>query len=363
MIRTDRVGDVVTMTPLIRALRQRFPKAYLAALVSPYAAPVLTASPYLDAVLTDDAAGADAGVDGLRRQVDALRAHRFDGSLLIWPSERLARLTVRAGIGRRWMTGHKLYGFLTGQRPVSRDKQRSRRHEVDYTLDLGRALGLDIPTPTPPDALKPELFLTEAEWDTAERVVKVIAPRTPRIILHPTGGGSAPNWPLERYVQLVPLVARFGDVIVTGAPDEAATLAHAFRDTAAVVQAGRTDLRALMGLIAVSSVVVSASTGPMHLAAGLGVATVSLFCREPGRAAERWGPVGNRHRILLPPAERCPSCHAGGEANCTLAIPVPAVAQAVEAVLAEVMADAKPVVPDEPPPPEFPLTILNTGRG
>ena len=54
VVRTDRVGDVVLATPLIRALRITFPDAHIAALVRPYTRDVLLHNPHLNEILVDD---------------------------------------------------------------------------------------------------------------------------------------------------------------------------------------------------------------------------------------------------------------------------------------------------------------------
>ena len=50
IIRRDNIGDLVCTTPLIGALRQRFPHGWLGALVNSYNAPVLEGNPDLDEV-------------------------------------------------------------------------------------------------------------------------------------------------------------------------------------------------------------------------------------------------------------------------------------------------------------------------
>jgi heptosyltransferase-2 len=53
------------------------------------------------------------------------------------------------------------------------------------------------------------------------------------------------------------------------------------------------------------SVLVSASTGPMHLAAGLKTPTVSMFCPLTACSPELWGPRGNLADVVLPPEGYC----------------------------------------------------------
>ena len=61
---------------------------------------------------------------------------------------------------------------------------------------------------------------------------------------------------------------------------------------------------------------ISASTGPMHIAAGLKVPTISLFCPLPACAPELWGPKGNNSNIILPGEEFCRNVCPGDPKIC-----------------------------------------------
>jgi len=306
VVRTDRIGDVVLATPLVRALRRTFPDAYLAALVRPYARDVLLHNPHLDVVLTDDPAGADAGWRGFRRKAVELRRHRFDIALLLMPTERAAWLLFWAGIPRRIGVGRKFYEVATGMGSVSRNKYVPLRHEADYCLDLGRAIGVradDLERD-----LATEVFLDERERAAAkiDLAKSGVHQRAMVVVLHPYGGGSAPNWAPERWVELARLLlARTrGDLrlVVTGEQRTPAFPA----DERLIDRRGARSLRALMADLACAHLVVAPSTGPLHLAAALGVPTIGLYCPLPACSPQLWGPRGNDWRIMLPPAGCCP---------------------------------------------------------
>lgn len=309
VVRTDRVGDVVLATPLIRALRKTFPDAYLAALVRPYTRDVLLHNPHLDDILIDDPDRAHAGRPGFWKQVGMLRSRKFDTALLLLPTERMAWMLFAAGIRTRIGVGTKLYEVLTFMRTVSRHKYKPLRHEADYCLDLGRAIGVRT------GDLAVELFLTEAERQTAAARLRdrgVVHPGTTLIGMHPGSGKSAPNWRIERYVELAgALLERYpaAHIVVTGSEGE-----RDFSRSFGTLQSDRlTDLigaltlRELTGVISRYALLVSASTGPMHIAAGLRVPTLSLFCPLTACSPRLWGPQGNRAEVLLPSDGYCQS--------------------------------------------------------
>lgn len=70
---------------------------------------------------------------------------------------------------------------------------------------------------------------------------------------------------------------------------------------------GQLSMRELMGLIATAHAVVSGATGPAHLAAALGTATVSLFDPRKNNLPVRWKPLG-KGILLRPDVPTCEKC-------------------------------------------------------
>ena len=62
--RTDRIGDLVLTTPLFKALREKFPQAYIAALVFLEHREIVQNNPYLDEVILYDKKGSEKGLWG-----------------------------------------------------------------------------------------------------------------------------------------------------------------------------------------------------------------------------------------------------------------------------------------------------------
>lgn len=117
IVRTDRVGDVVMITPVIRELRRKFPDSFIAALTNPNSADVLTGNPHLNETITDD----------MSRQsffsvVSRLRSLKFTDGLLVMPTERAAYQMFLGGVKNRIGVGRKLYEVITMMKSVSRNK-------------------------------------------------------------------------------------------------------------------------------------------------------------------------------------------------------------------------------------------------
>lgn len=318
VIRPDRIGDVALTTPTIRALRRKFPDAFLAVLLRPATEPVLRHNPHLDAILLDDYQHEHAGFSGFVNRLRMLRSHRFDTALMLLPSERHAWMTFLARIPLRIGVGTKLYQLLTFTRSVSRNKYIPLRHEADYCLDLARRIGVVT------DDLALELYTTEEERESAARELDAEGRKhdMPMVTLHPESGGSAPNWVPERYADLAEHLLRSAPnvqllILLSAQASGLARLFENLKSDRILIPTARNDLRFAAACIQASNVTVSASTGPMHLAAGLKTPTVNLFCPLTACSPDLWGPKGNRSRIILPPEGYCQTQCPGDPKLCT----------------------------------------------
>jgi len=300
VVRPDRIGDVVLVTPLIRSLRDSFPDAYIGALVRSRTMAVLQGNPRLNAIITDDPDVSDRGLAGFWKKAAEIRRHRFDTALLIFPTQRAAYLLFAAGIPRRIGVGFILYEILTLMGSVGSRKFVPLRHEADYALDFARKLRAAHLS------LKPEIFLSpeENQW-AAEELIR-LGTQHPVVAIHPQSGHSAPNWRIERYCDLAyQLTERGISVIVTGSEEDMAKNAPMSAVKGVVNCTGRYSLRELICLLSSVDVCVSSSTGPMHIAAALGVPTVSMFCPLPACSPDLWGPLGNRSEVIMAPESYC----------------------------------------------------------
>jgi lipopolysaccharide heptosyltransferase II len=308
VIRPDRIGDVVLSVPVLEALRHQWPDAYLAMMVRPYTRDILVGNPWIDEIVLDDPDHAHRGPTGFLKQLKTLRAGGFDTALMLLPTMRMAWLLFLSGIPRRIGVGHKVYQTMTFTRSVSRNRYVPLRHETDYCLDLAKAIGAQTETG------QVAIFLSKEERSRAREVLNW-STEHPRIGLHPGHGQSAPNWTPERYGDLAhQLQVQYNaQIVVTGSGQETALVERMQARTSVpmVSLAGKLSLRQLIAVISELDVLISSSTGPMHLAGALAVPTVSIFCPLPARSPQRWHPLGGHSTILLPPDGECVTCDHG----------------------------------------------------
>ncbi len=309
VVRQDRIGDVVLSTPVVRELKKKFPDAFIAVLVSKYTSDIYEHNPYVDKILyTDDYD--DGSFSAFVKKVKELRSYKFTHSFSLLPQSRINYLLFCAGIPYRMSEGVRLYQFLTFTKFVSRHKYIPLRHEADYCLDLVRRIGVE------PESMDTEIFLSESELATVKkRKLALLGDKKYLVAVHTSSKKSAPNWTAATYKVLIDkLMATPGvQVVITDVdiPEELK------RISGVIYQSNKDSLRDSMLTFAACDLLVSASTGPMHIAAALKVPTVSLFCPLPACSPVRWGPLGNRSRILLPAHTDCEKVCKTSPYECT----------------------------------------------
>ncbi|MGK9367456.1 glycosyltransferase family 9 protein [Melioribacter sp. Ez-97] len=303
IVRPDRIGDVVLSTPLPREIKKCFPDSYVAVMVRDYAKDVYLNNPFTDEIITYDA------TNSFWETVKALRRYGFTHALMLLPDERINYMLFLAGIRFRVGVGHKLYQFLTFTRYVDRKKYNPLRHEADYSLDLARRIGVNSNNYTP------EIYLSEEEKKiSALRRKELLNQKKYLVGVNATSGGSAPNWNPEQYRKLIELLKRDKNirVVVTDlAPPE--TICGIDE---AVYPNIKSDLRNSIINFSALDLLVSASTGPMHLCAALKVKTLSLFCPMTACSPELWGPLGNINKIIIPEKNYCENQCPGDPKKC-----------------------------------------------
>jgi heptosyltransferase-1 len=124
--------------------------------------------------------------------------------------------------------------------------------------------------------------------------------RGPLVVLMPGAGWGAKRWPAERYARVAgELVGRGAEVVVNVGPGEAGLAEAICRPSGA--RALECSLSRLIELLRGARLAIGGDTGPLHLAAALGVPVVAIFGpTDPARN----GPYGVPMRVLRHPDSR-----------------------------------------------------------
>lgn len=294
IVRQDRIGDVVLSTPLPREIKKVYPNSFVAVMVRNYTKDIYLNNPYVDEIIIYDET--KKGFKNFLEDVKKIKKYKFTHALMLLPNEKINYLLFFAGIPFRIGVGHKLYQFITFTKFVDRKKYNPLRHEADYSLDLIRKIGIE------PTSTDPEIFLSDNEKIKANEIKRTLVNNDQKLIgINTSSGNSAPNLPLEEYKRLILKLSnekRIKVVITDINPDDS------IKNLPNVIYP-MTSLRNDILIFSVLDLLISSSTGPMHICSALKVKTLSLFCPLTACSPKLWGPLGNESRILLPKEDYC----------------------------------------------------------
>jgi ADP-heptose:LPS heptosyltransferase len=297
--RCDRLGDLVLALPVFAWLKQCRPDWEVHALVSASATPLVEHDPAIDAIYTWHGTP-DSQLE------QKLTDERYDAVLILRFQTELAAMLRRCGIRRRYGPLSQWASWLLLNRGVLQGRSRVRRHERDYNVDLARRLARRSGP-----ASDPVIHLQPQQREAGRRLRASEAPDA-RILafVHPASGGSALDWEPAHFAAVAgELAARPGwRVFLTGSHHDRLVVDRIgpHLDPRVKVMAERFPLREFLGLLSAGDVMIAPSTGPLHMAAALGLAAVGVYPPAPTMSPRRWGPLGPWSRAVVPAVD-CPA--------------------------------------------------------
>jgi heptosyltransferase-2 len=306
--RLDRIGDVVLSTPIPREIKVAYPDSFVSVLVKKYTRDIYLNNPYVDEIILFDGED-DNNPKSFWQLVKEIRMYKFTHAFMLLPNERLNWMLFFAGIPNRVGVGHKLYQFLSFSKYVDRKKYIPLRHEADYCLDMVRKIGIE------PKSMNTEIFLSPDETIKRNELKKRFAPNGEIIIgINTTSGKSSPNLSIAEYRKLIVRLSEEKNICVVvtdnNPPEEIRNIGDVIYPNAGL------SLRESIINFSTLDVLISASTGPMHICAALKVPTISLFCPLPACSPILWGPLGNKSEIVLPEENYCSTVCPGDPHIC-----------------------------------------------
>jgi len=308
IVRPDRIGDVVLSTPLPREIKKQFPDSFIAVLVRNYTKAIYQNNPHVDKILLVD----DLPVESKNyfwNKVKEIRSYKFNYALMLLPNEKINYILFFSGVRKRFGVGYKFFQFITGVKGISRNKYVPLRHEADYSLDLARAIGVKS------NNLDTEIYLNQQEQKKALDIrTKLLNEKKYLIGIHATSGNSAPNWKPKVYSNLIKDLQKHEDIKVVVTDFNVPNIIKINCDVDFINEGN--DLRNTIVNLSTLDLLVSASTGPMHIAAALKVKTASLFCPLAACSPKLWGPMGNENKVILPTENFCEDYCPGDPKKC-----------------------------------------------
>ena len=292
------IGDTLTDSVVFKALRETYPQAHLAAVVHRRRRLLLEHNPHVNEIFLFH-----KGPATFRRLQKQLKAAGPWHAILQLrgndPEPRCLSFSVDPDVTVSTPNMTRL-SELCGHQVVQPDWDET--HGVEQTLRLARYIGADTD--------EPHLVYAVHEEDSGrmeEKLRRLLIPKKPRVVLQLGGGRRASwrDWPVERYAQLIRLIAHEMDValFVLGGDDQNDRLKQLDRHFAEGAKpyhdmVGKLSLAESAALLASANALVSTDTGIMHLGFAVGTRVVAIIhCNNP---FNRVGPYkyGTRHRVV-----------------------------------------------------------------
>lgn len=305
-IRPGGIGDALLLAPAINTFRERFSNAIISVLAEKRNAGAFALIPSVDRLYIYDCV----------RDVGELLKSRYD---LIIDTEQWHRLSA---VCARILPSSIKIGFATNNRKNMFTDQVPYSHsdyEAQSFLNLLKPLGIEAQL----DYSQHFLSLPD---EAKNEITKFMEFKSPYVAIFPGASIKERRWGSTKFNDLALRLSSDGILpVIVGGIEDIVSGDAIIKGTCGLNLAGQTSLQGTAAIIYNSKLLISSDSGVLHIGAGLGVKTVSLF--GPG-IAEKWAPRGERHIAINRhlPCSPCtvfgttPKCPAGG--RCLEAIDV-----------------------------------------
>jgi len=331
-IAEGQLGDLLVVTPAIRAIKRTYPRSSVSVLIfqrRPYfresshqpkeylkassgngASSVFLQNPNTDTVLEVDSASLQGSKGWFRIKAESeiianLRRRKFD-TVIVAPRDRFVLWAFASGAAIRVGQMRQVYHQLLTHTP---DVQKSNAGVVRYYCALVESIGAKI------DSYETEFVVPRTDQERASKFLHTrgISESRTLIGIHPGAYGRDRIWPPERFAQLIDLLqaANGSRVLLCGGTYDNSVIKRICElvKTKPVVADTGNDISFLGALFKRCVLFVGNNSGPRHLAAAVGTRTLALLGRND---QIEWDVYEDkkRHRILQG-EENCPTCPQG----------------------------------------------------
>lgn len=312
--RSDSIGDVILTLPVVYILKQNFPDCKIIFLGNNYTEPVIALNDKIDEFISFNNIS-----ENIDRASAALKSLDADTIIHVFPVSFIAKAAFKAKIPYRIGTTNRLYHWLYCNKLSFLSRKNSAFHEAQLNIKLLNVFKINTAF-----SLEEISNFYSVKADNRENTLfKSLIDKTKfNLILHPKSKGSAREWGLNNFSQLVDLLpADKYKIFITGTEKEGELIRNSnlFDISKITDLTGKFSLSEFINFIAAADGLIAASTGPLHIAAMLGKICIGLYPPIRPMHPGRWQPVGkNAHFLVLD--KECSDCRKTTECLCLKSI-------------------------------------------
>jgi len=285
------IGDFIFSTPLIEILKKSFPDLFLGYVCNRRVSELIATNPHLDKIFIYEKdeyrnAWRRSKTEWLRKisaLLGSIRKERFDIamdlSLNYQNSMLLKLLGVRRRIGLNYRNRNK---FLTDRIDI---EGFSDKHVIDYYLDVLKPLNIDVKR----YEIIPRVYAADSDLEFADRLLSERGLVGGDIVIGMVPGcgeswgadAKYRRWDSENFARLADMLIEKYDakIILLGNAHErdiCSSIEKVMKNSV-INYCGETSLGQFLGILKMCQLVITNDGGPLHMAIGLGVKTVSVF--------------------------------------------------------------------------------------
>ncbi len=305
IIQTAFIGDVILITPLIRATKELYPQARIDALVVPGAAKLLKNNPYLNEVLTYSKR--DKALLSMRYMISTLKAREYDLAISPHSSGRthllmyLARIPQRIGFDRGTMPF-----LLTAKTPHPKGIHKAKKNLA--LLKLLTEQEFDQQT---------ELFPSAEDKSKVDELLLPLQSQK-LIAMAPGSVWATKCWPVEHYAELAKALSDkggYGIILIGGKEDKPKCDIIRQSCPKALNLAGETNLLESAAAIANCQLMICNDSGALHIANAMQTRVIAFF--GPTVQSIGYFPFGPQDKVFETDLD-CRPCSSHGPQKCPL---------------------------------------------
>lgn len=316
------IGDVIFSTPLIEVIKNKYTDCFIGYICNKRAYEVLKSDPRIGKIFIyekDDyrAVLFNSRIECLKmvwKFLNTIRREKFDIVIDLSLGYQYSLLLGLMGIKKR-------FGFNYRDRGRSLTKKIkidgfSEKHVIEYYCDILKFLEID-----PAEfALMPKVYATKQDIEWADNFIKGHGLTEKDLLIGVIPGCGASwganakhrRWDRDNFAAVCDVLSdRFGAKIVLLGDSNEAEICEDVQDKLkhkAIMACGKTNIRNFLGLINKCRLIITNDGGPLHMAVGMGIDTVSIF----GPVDEKvYGPypLTDRHIVISKKDIACRPCY------------------------------------------------------
>ncbi len=316
------IGDVIFSTPLIETLKKNYPDSYIGYICNKRVSELIRTNPFLSKIFIYEK---DDYREIWRRSkvkclakilsfLKSIKKERFDISIDLSLSYQYSMLFKFIGIKKRIGFNYRGRGrFLTDKIDID---SFDDKHVILHYLDVLRLLGIDAAE----NEIPPRIYASRESLDFGNRFLAEnnIAATDLLIGMVPGCGASwgddadRRRWDRKNFAQVADkLIDKYkARIVLLGNSREAGICedVRSFTGNRCVNYCGKTSIEKLIGILSKCKMVITNEGGLLHMAASLGINTVSIF-GPVNEATYGPHPKSDKHIVIAKNDIPCRPCY------------------------------------------------------